>query len=741
MSRKPSSQNRMDASGRQFSQKKPKSKLKTVRLNEGNEPPAKKLRPLSLSNPPIFDLTTDDAFCSSPSPTQLCALSQPSRKDVKGKGKETSPLAYQEDDRLWVDKYEPTSEAQLAVHKRKVEDVRQWLLEAFEGGPSAKLRKYRRILALTGPAGTAKTTTLRVLARELGFQILEWRNGTNERSAQFYEDFNNYVHDDSYPDTEALFDKFQAFLTRAMSCSNIFSGDASATTSKLSSGSQAQPDSTKAHAAPQIYSQKRQVVLLEDLPNILHAPTQARFQAALQSFCIASGSSNPGPPVVIIISDSGLRAEQPDDDTWDGGSGGRRWGRPDVLDIRTVLGPALLTSPYVTRIGFNPIAPTLMTKALQALLAQLSAGGIERQVPRGVLEMIVGTSNGDIRSALMALQFACIAPLQSKSGKSRTKGSRGRNAVTGGAKGGNGALVILEAVTRREQSLVLFHLMGKLLYNKRKHDSPASRLSAKDAAKERELDEKLVDPLPLPEWLSHHERKASRVSVEAIAADSPIDSYLLGSYIHQNYTQFCSEIEQCEGVCNGLSWTDWVSGNFTKTPYGFPTLALSTLHALPIPVPRLGQKVCKPAWFDIRARELEACSAVGDVACWLASGKASGVGHLGDDSAENPQGFSRGHWTYTSIATELGGWLRSVDQYTSLARNDRAPPSSHKLFSCLPWTMGLPAVGGEVLLEHEDTDIGGLHEEVNQGTLISLNDEEENSRHWWTEVDDIEDVE
>lgn len=33
--------------------------------------------------------------------------------------------------------------AELAVHKRKVEDVRRWLLEAFEGGPSAKLRKYR----------------------------------------------------------------------------------------------------------------------------------------------------------------------------------------------------------------------------------------------------------------------------------------------------------------------------------------------------------------------------------------------------------------------------------------------------------------------------------------------------------------------------------------------------------------------------------------------------------------------
>lgn len=47
------------------------------------------------------------------------------------------------DDRMWVDIYEPGTEADLAVHVRKVEDVRRWLQEAFEGGPSGKLKKYR----------------------------------------------------------------------------------------------------------------------------------------------------------------------------------------------------------------------------------------------------------------------------------------------------------------------------------------------------------------------------------------------------------------------------------------------------------------------------------------------------------------------------------------------------------------------------------------------------------------------
>ena len=36
-----------------------------------------------------------------------------------------------QDDQLWVDKYAPQSLQDLAVHKRKVDDVRKWLADAF----------------------------------------------------------------------------------------------------------------------------------------------------------------------------------------------------------------------------------------------------------------------------------------------------------------------------------------------------------------------------------------------------------------------------------------------------------------------------------------------------------------------------------------------------------------------------------------------------------------------------------
>lgn len=38
----------------------------------------------------------------------------------------------------------------------------------------------KRILALTGPAGSGKTASLRVLAKELDLEIVEWRNGMDD---------------------------------------------------------------------------------------------------------------------------------------------------------------------------------------------------------------------------------------------------------------------------------------------------------------------------------------------------------------------------------------------------------------------------------------------------------------------------------------------------------------------------------------------------------------------------------
>jgi cell cycle checkpoint protein len=55
-----------------------------------------------------------------------------------------------------------------------------------------------------------------------------------------------------------------------------------------------------------------------------------------------------GAPVVIIVSDAGVRGETGDERIAAGGGG---WGK-EVVDIRSVLPGTLLGSAYVTQIGY-----------------------------------------------------------------------------------------------------------------------------------------------------------------------------------------------------------------------------------------------------------------------------------------------------------------------------------------------------------------------------------------------------
>ncbi|KAJ6617530.1 Rad17 cell cycle checkpoint protein-domain-containing protein [Mycena sp. CBHHK59/15] len=557
--------------------KKPKVSSSKVTAVKFDAPPstARRINPLTaFANTPLVD-TNGGRTTSQPS------------NNKKGKEKETLariPVDAQ-DDRLWVDIYEPATEAELAVHVKKVQDVRQWLDEAFVGGPSGKLRKYRRILALTGPAGTAKTATIRVLAREFDCEILEWRNAIGEAALTTLGDHSTSTYSRPYDsDHEAHFSKFEAFLTRASTCQNIFTDHTLPKRGTDISSSQSQ-SSTASTVTPA--PRNRQIILLEDLPNILHTKTQSQFHVALQSL-VASPTSSPV-PVVIIVSDAGMRGEASDERLASGS-----WGkdRDGVLDIRTVLSKDLLHGPYVTQIG-----PTLMKKALQALVTRHFSSPKSGSGPsKESLDIVVESSNGDIRSAIMALQFSCVVEMSG--GKVRKK-----NLTSSSAK----------------VSLALFHLIGRVLYNKRKGDPPNPSATAKDIQKDKDLDATLKDPPVLPSFLADHARRTSRVNVDMLYADSPIDSSLFSLYIHQNYTQFCNEVEECDGVADWLSWIDSSGGEgwYQANPHRFHLLTMGTLHSLPSPVVRRSQKVFKPEFFDFLNKEKDAWDAVRDVRGWI----------------------------------------------------------------------------------------------------------------------------
>ncbi|KAF4571431.1 Cell cycle checkpoint protein rad17 [Pleurotus pulmonarius] len=637
--------------------KKPPKKRNVLQFNTQPAPPTRRVNPLTAFSSQPATPSTSQPKSTMPPPSQTQS------KNAKGKGKAV-PLVSKRDvpvDSLWVDIYEPASEAELAVHPKKVEEVRRWFSEAFEGGPSGKLRKYRKILALSGPAGAAKTATLRVLSREMGFSITEWRSSFEDR----------YLADGGDDDYETLFTKFQNFMSRATTCTNsLFPSNGA----------------------------EQQVILLEDLPNILHQDTQAKFHALLESLVDLPRST----PIVMILSDAGVRGET-------GVEEGSSWRRntSSAVDVRSAIPKSLLTGPYVTHIAFNRIAPTLMRKALHAMLSTHFAGSPAAPPSKEALDLIVESVNGDIRSAIMALQFACVveAPV---SKKGRTKAPRGTS-----------TRAMLEVITKRENSLVLFHLLGKILYNKRKGDPPNASASAKDIQREKDADLKIKDPPRLPPFLQEHDRAASRVDVDMLYADSPIDASLLSLYIHQNYPQFCDDVDECADIAEWMSWVDWSGGEawYQANPHRFHLLTLGTLHSLPSPVTRRSQKFYKPAYFDQLKGERDAGCAVTDVQGWLADG---------------PHNHSTRALSKAVVATELGAVLKT-----------RAAPRSHQLFTHMPFSYGndrlQPLEEGDILSQHNHNDEGEWAERHAEGIRGGEGeDEEANLNGGWLEGDDIE---
>ena len=164
---------------------------------------------MQLTRSPLDLAAADDdeiSFAGSSSPAKPTQKNQP-RPD-KGKGKEKQVVSREEeqdDHQLWVDKYAPqcrvrhlllTGDAcillsdltsslnwrqdDLSVHARKVTDVENWFNEAYSSNP--KLAKWRRVLVLSGPAGAGKTAVVKMLAKDMDAEIVEWQEGQSGKT-------------------------------------------------------------------------------------------------------------------------------------------------------------------------------------------------------------------------------------------------------------------------------------------------------------------------------------------------------------------------------------------------------------------------------------------------------------------------------------------------------------------------------------------------------------------------------
>ncbi|GAA6015227.1 hypothetical protein JCM10207_003651 [Rhodosporidiobolus poonsookiae] len=725
----------------------------------------------------VLDLTSDDEVVASSS-------SPPPAKRYKGKGKakaeeagddEVKPGAEAAGDTnaMWVDQYGPRDRDDLALHPRKLLDVHTWLCEAFTlplppppltaaskkaGAPSPKppppinprLAKYRRVLVLSGAAGSAKTATLKVLCDEMDVEVVEWKEGARDEFGGMADE-----------PRESLTTRFTSFLARAgMAPALDFASYEESHEAPSNSSSSSRSSSSKL-ASSSSSKNKRRLILLEDLPNVSHYPTKLALRSAIAQYL---ASPRVTCPLVIIISEALAR---PGADDGGGIVLGGHGGRGDSLDARSVLGVELLQHPACREIAFNPIAATIMRKALQRTLDRiyapapssssrksskasshssssssktLTASGLDPSTRPSLatLDLLIQHSSGDVRSALMSLQFLAMqggdattslglgGEADKGKGKKKTKkrrrGDSSESEDEGAATDGKERVKqLLSFVTARESSLFIFHALGKVLYNKRWGDSADD--DKKDLNRPGVLQEREYDKLPKHLRKAGWTRKASKVDPDMLFAEAPLDPDIFLSYLHHNYPPFTDNIDECAGVLEGLSAGDALMlpkgagagegeeayrRNALTSHYAFQLSVRTTLLALPSPVPRRKQVLRKSElWETLRlARQNE--DSVGEL---LQLGVAGGAGTgavVYASCAGAPEGVEG-----SGLATrrERGSLLSEVVPWVGVIQPNHANPFLLDLATFPPLaTASQPVVTGTALGEKdlEDEDDDGL---------------------------------
>ena len=115
----------------------------------------------------------------------------------------------------------------------------------------------------------------------------------------------------------------------------------------------------------------------------------------------------------------------------------------------------------ISLVRFNPVAPSYIVKCLQRIAREEH---IDHMLTKNTLKSIADNAQGDLRAAINSLQFfsskyrpdhTLAAINKGKKGKKRKLAERENGAEDEGN------------VAGRDQTLSLFHALGKILYNKR----------------------------------------------------------------------------------------------------------------------------------------------------------------------------------------------------------------------------------------------------------------------------------
>ncbi|XP_034665342.1 cell cycle checkpoint protein RAD17 [Drosophila subobscura] len=246
----------------------------------------------------------------------------------------------------WMDSFSPTSSEELAVHPKKIGELRDWLRHC----EAVRRKAPAQICLLTGPTGAGKTATLRVLAKEFGYQLQEWINPVD---CEVVNALGDQRYGESYVGSHL--EAFRSFLLRASRYKSLLD------------------------------AQNKRLLLVEDFPNILLSDSEANFDELLEQYS-ESGKS----PLVFIVADAKSRG----------------------LNISYKLFPEQVKAKHrIEHISFNSIAATIMQKSMKtfcAFMQQKENKALYKVPPSAVVDSIVVGAQGDIRNALINLHLSSM---------------------------------------------------------------------------------------------------------------------------------------------------------------------------------------------------------------------------------------------------------------------------------------------------------------------------------------------
>jgi len=313
----------------------------------------------------------------------------------------------------WIDLYSPTDELELAVNKKKVQEVKDWLQNT-----QSQVKGNGGILLLSGPSGCGKSAVIHVLSKTLGYELKEWVNPVSydyqENTGDSWRDYSTW----NISQTQ----QFKDFLLRA----NRYNG--------LSMLGQVNKVMDK------------KIVLVEDFPNfILRDPT--KLHGILRQYLHTCRS-----PLVFIISDT----------------------HTSDATVHKIFSNNIQQELNISHISFNGASVTSLKSMMNRLIKLEAVKNENLLIPsKDTMDLLIESGGGDIRSSINAIQFYCtncqpyIKPVHGKSIRSKATTRIKPSKTT--AKKLSKSVKYGETVVvgGRDNSLFLFRSLGKVLYCKR----------------------------------------------------------------------------------------------------------------------------------------------------------------------------------------------------------------------------------------------------------------------------------